>query len=182
MPPFLHSTDLAKLSVLITYLDVKTSCTRAPHVIGDSTSVTFTVSHNKVQRSGRAQHQVNEDPCSSKREMLFVSVTTSSSVWPQCREHVFAWPIKKIVENSMRWKKEEEETVATETSCFPLSFWACSRSVWAWPQREGEINSAGVVQQRNEARKIKSGLLMRAFGWVTLTATGESRRLLSFHY
>ncbi len=80
MPPFLHSTDLAEFSVLITHLDVKTSCTRAPHVIGDSTSVTFTVSHNKVQRSGRVQHQVNEDPCSSKREMLFVSVTTSSSV------------------------------------------------------------------------------------------------------
>lgn len=51
---FLYSIDLAKLSVLITSLGVKTSCTRAPHVVSDSTSETFTTSRNKVKKVRRS--------------------------------------------------------------------------------------------------------------------------------
>lgn len=104
-------------------------------------------------------------------------MTTLSSDWPQCREHVSAWSIKRKVENRTRWKKQEEETVATETSCFPRSFWACSKkSAWAWPQLEGEINSDGVLQQKKDAKKMKSGLFMRRFGWADGQNFNSNRR------
>lgn len=140
----------------------------------------------KFKGQTEVQHQLNGDPWSIKPDVfLCVSMTTLSSDWPQCREHVSAWSIKRKVENRTRWKKQEEETVATETSCFPRSFWACSKKVLeldlSWKEKSTAME---FYSRRKTLRKWKV-----AFSWgdsvermvKTLTATGESRSPVIFH-